>query len=187
MKPIYLIALSMFCLSLMSCSQKASQSSERAPATQSGTEKKPEVEAPKKEPAATQGVHFVNLKDGAQVGTIVNLSFGVKGKTVRPAGEDPEDKTSGHHHVIIDGAAMAAGTVIPMNETHKHYGKGQTETKIELTPGPHTLTLQFADGAHRSYGPEWSQTIKVIAAVASPAAKAPQKEEPKAAVPAEKK
>ncbi|MEU2427515.1 DUF4399 domain-containing protein [Streptomyces sp. NPDC007851] len=29
--------------------------------------------------------------------------------------------------------------------------------------GRHTLTLQFADGAHRSYGPEVSHTITVNA------------------------
>jgi hypothetical protein len=25
----------------------------------------------------------------------------------------------------------------------------------------HTLTLQFADGAHRSYGPKWAATLTV--------------------------
>jgi hypothetical protein len=32
---------------------------------------------------------------------------------------------------------------------------------MELAPGEHTLTLQFADGAHMSYGPTLASTIKV--------------------------
>ena len=182
MKPISLISLSLLCLSLLACSEKAPKPAQEAPPTQPAAKEKPVAKAPEQKPAAEQGDHFVQLKDGAQVGTSVQVSFAVKGKTVRPAGEDPLDKTSGHHHVIIDGAAMAEGAVIPMNASHKHYGKGQTEATLELTPGPHTLTLQFADGAHRSYGPQWSQTIKVIAAAAQPA----QGEE-KADAPAEKK
>ena len=58
---------------------------------------------------------------------------------------------------------MPKGTVVPADKTHIHFGKGQTETRILLDEGPHTLTLQFADGAHRSFGPEFSQTIKVTA------------------------
>ena len=189
MKPMYLISLSMLCLGLVACSaDNAPKPEEKAPATQPAPEKKPEAKAAAPKPVAGEGVHFVHLKDGAQVATSVKLAFAVKGKTVRPAGEAPEETTSGHHHVIIDGAAMPAGTIIPMDDTHKHYGKGQTEAKIELAPGPHTLTLQFADGAHRSYGPAWSQTIKVVAADAKPAAEeAPKVAAPKAAAPAEKK
>ncbi|MBP6707250.1 MAG: DUF4399 domain-containing protein, partial [Achromobacter sp.] len=37
----------------------------------------------------------------------------------------------------------------------------QTETELKLAPGKHTLTMQFADGAHRSYGPDLSSTISV--------------------------
>ncbi len=56
---------------------------------------------------------------------------------------------------------MPAGEVIPADDKHLHFGKGQSEAEVKLTPGPHTLTLQFADGAHRSYGPELSKTIKI--------------------------
>jgi hypothetical protein len=62
---------------------------------------------------------------------------------------------------VIDGAAVPVGTVVPADEKHIHYGKGQTETQLTLPAGPHTLTLQFADGSHKSYGPEWSTTINV--------------------------
>jgi hypothetical protein len=78
---------------------------------------------------------------------------------VAPAGTMTEG--TGHHHLIIDGAAVPKGTVVPADDTHIHYGKGQTEADVKLPPGDHTLTMQFADGAHRSYGPEMSSTIKV--------------------------
>ncbi|WP_176115977.1 DUF4399 domain-containing protein, partial [Burkholderia cepacia] len=53
------------------------------------------------------------------------------------------------------------GEVIPASEHSLHFGKAQTETDIQLPPGKHTLTLQFGDGMHRSYGPAMSQTITV--------------------------
>ena len=40
-------------------------------------------------------------------------------------------------------------------------GKGQTEIEVTLPPGTYKLTAQFANGAHLSYGPAMSQTIKV--------------------------
>jgi hypothetical protein len=56
---------------------------------------------------------------------------------------------------------MAPGTVIPVDNTHLHFGKGQTEAVLTLSPGNHLLTLQFADGAHRSYGSPLSRSISV--------------------------
>ena len=63
--------------------------------------------------------------------------------------------------MIVDGAPTPAGQVIPADETHLHFGKGQSETEVKLKPGPHTLTLQFADGIHRSYGSQLATTINV--------------------------
>lgn len=106
-------------------------------------------------------VSFENLKDGHELTSPVSVKMKVTGKGVRVAGEAADDTKTGHHHLIIDGAAIPAGVPVPTDEKHLHFGKGQTETSVELTPGEHTLTLQFADGAHRSYGPEWSSTIKI--------------------------
>ncbi len=106
-----------------------------------------------------EGVDFGNLKDGDTVGTTFKVTFEVYGKTIRPAGT--EEEGTGHHHIIIDDTFVAAGTVVPADDTHIHFGKGQTETELTLTPGKHTLTLQFADYAHRSFGGKWSKTITV--------------------------
>ncbi|QDQ26798.1 DUF4399 domain-containing protein [Chitinimonas arctica] len=112
---------------------------------------------------APAGAHvsFVGLKDGAVVPATVTVKFGIKGMKVRPAGEDPYDRASGHHHLVIDAPPVPQGQVVPTDEKHMHFGKGQTEATITLTPGPHTLTLQFADGAHSSYGPALAATVHV--------------------------
>ena len=55
--------------------------------------------------------------------------------------EAMEDKSKGHHHVVIDGKAIPAGTVVPKDEKNIHYGDGSTTTMLKLSPGKHTLTL----------------------------------------------
>jgi hypothetical protein len=91
----------------------------------------------------------------------IKIGFGLEGMTISPAGQNLGDKTKGHHHLIIDGKSIPSGQIVPMNATHKHFGKGQTNTELKLAPGKHTLTLQFADSIHMSYGPEMSTTIEI--------------------------
>ena len=105
------------------------------------------------------GVYFENLEDGQEVGTSVLVKMGVSGMEIKPAGEIV--KGTGHHHIIIDGGPIKTGEVVPADKTHIHFGKGQTETTLELEPGQYTLTLQFANGVHQSYGPDWSKTITI--------------------------
>lgn len=107
----------------------------------------------------SEGVYFENLEDGQEVGTSVLVKMGVSGMEIEPAGE--VNKGKGHHHIIIDDNWVKTGEVVPADKTHIHFGKGQTETTLELTPGEHTLTLQFANGLHQSYGEAWSKTITV--------------------------
>ncbi|HEV8511739.1 MAG TPA: DUF4399 domain-containing protein [Cyclobacteriaceae bacterium] len=108
---------------------------------------------------AETGVYFVNLKDGDKLKSPVIIQMGVHGMTVEPAGNVEEGK--GHHHIIIDGTFIEKGQVVPMDKTHLHFGKGQTTDTLKLSPGEHTLTLQFANGVHDSYGEEWSKTITI--------------------------
>lgn len=104
-------------------------------------------------------VYFTSPANGDKVKSPVKVQMGIEGMSVKAAGEITEG--TGHHHLIIDGQAIPKDTVVPKDDTHMHFGKGQTETEVELKPGKHTLTLQFADGAHRSYGPEMSTTIDI--------------------------
>lgn len=105
------------------------------------------------------GVDFIQPKNGDTVPQTFVVKFAVKGMKVAPAGEMTAD--TGHHHLLIDVPDVAEGEVIAMDEGHRHFGKGQTETEITLKPGRHRLTMQFADGAHRSYGPKFRKTIEV--------------------------
>ncbi|KFL49505.1 DUF4399 domain-containing protein [Burkholderia pyrrocinia] len=104
-------------------------------------------------------VFFVEPQDGATVSSPVHVKFGLQGMELKPAGDMTPN--TGHHHLLIDGKSVPKGDVIPASDHSLHFGKGQTETDVKLPPGPHTLTLQLGDGAHRSYGPEMSSTITV--------------------------
>ncbi|MCA1764605.1 MAG: DUF4399 domain-containing protein [Cryomorphaceae bacterium] len=104
-------------------------------------------------------VMFANLEDSAEVTSPFYVEFGVEGMEVEPAG--PINEGFGHHHIIIDGEFTPFAEAVPANETHIHYGGGQTGDTLTLDPGMHTLTLQFADGLHRSYGEQMSATISV--------------------------
>ena len=105
-------------------------------------------------------VFFVNLKDGQEVTSPFKVDMGVKGIAIQPAGEI--NQGFGHHHLLIDiGDSIPMGTVIPTDAQHMHFGKGQTTTEVTLSPGKHVLTLQFADGMHRSYGSKLAATIHI--------------------------
>ncbi len=106
-----------------------------------------------------KGVSFAEPKDGATVPGEFKVVMMVNGMTVKPAGEIVEG--TGHHHLLIDTTPIAAGEMIPATEKHVHFGKGQMETTVKLAPGKHTLSLQFANGVHQSYGPAMSTTIVV--------------------------
>lgn len=121
--------------------------------------------APAAEPGAaetTRRVYFVSPKDGETVTSPVKIVMGLEGMEVRPAGQLVEN--TGHHHVIIGPAGIPEGQVVPADEKHIHFGAGQTEAEVELPPGQHQLTLQFADGMHVSYGDGMSTTITITVA-----------------------
>ena len=109
------------------------------------------------EPA--QSVSLIEPVNGATVSSPFKLRFGVKGMVVAPAGDIVPN--SGHHHLVINGEAVPAGQSVPFTERSLHFGKGQTETEISLPAGTYTLTAQFANGAHQSYGKPMSQTISI--------------------------
>ena len=111
--------------------------------------------------AKTEKVFFVYPKDGAVVGTKFTAKFGLDGLAVKPAGEDMDNKKAGHFHILVNKEFIPEDQVIPADENHIHYGKGQTEAELKLTPGKYKLTLQFADGAHRSSGKKLSETISI--------------------------
>ena len=107
---------------------------------------------------AADKVYFVEPKDGATVASPVKVKFGVDGMAVKPAGD--MSAGSGHHHLIVDGK--------PVPRARSCRRTTRTSTLARARPKPSsssrrasTLTMQFADGAHRSYGPDLSSTISV--------------------------
>ena len=106
-------------------------------------------------------VMIVEPKDGATVSQDVTVKFGAEGIKVVPTTDTTAG--TGHHHLLIDEKELPPGNApIPNDATHKHYGKGQTEDTIRLTPGDHTLQLDFADAAHMQFDPPLvSKKIKV--------------------------
>ncbi|MBJ7313876.1 DUF4399 domain-containing protein [Rugamonas sp. CCM 8940] len=109
--------------------------------------------------ALAQSVSFVEPIDGATVSSPFKVKFAVSGMDVKPAGD--MSANTGHHHLLINADPIKAGESVPFDETHLHFGKGQTEAEVKLPPGTYTLTMQFANGAHQSYGPGLSKGIKV--------------------------
>lgn len=109
--------------------------------------------------AAAQSVDFTAPKNGAVVSSPFKVKFAVTGMEVKPAGD--MSSNTGHHHLIINGDSLKVGESIPFDEKHLHFGKGQTETDVTLPPGTYKLTMQFANGAHQSYGPGLSKSITV--------------------------
>ncbi|PHV07052.1 rod shape-determining protein RodA [Janthinobacterium sp. BJB412] len=109
--------------------------------------------------ALAQTVSFAEPVDGATVSSPFKVKFAVSGMDVKPAGD--MGANTGHHHLLINADPIKAGEVVPTDATHLHFGKGQTEAEVKLIPGKYTLTMQFADGAHQSYGPGLSKSIKI--------------------------
>ena len=105
-------------------------------------------------------VSFQNLNDGDTVNSTFTVEMGINGMEVEPAGKFK--KGFGHHHIIVNCRHINEETTIPADDKHIHYGAGQTETELELEAGDYCLTLQFADGVHKSYGEELSKTINIV-------------------------
>lgn len=92
--------------------------------------------------------------DGATVTSPVTVEFGLEGMDVVPAGTKQEH--AGHHHLLIDldkDAMPAMDFPLPANDNVVHFGKGQTETELELEPGTHTLQLLLGDHMHVPHEP----------------------------------
>jgi len=111
---------------------------------------------------AQSKVSFKKPKAGDIVTSPFKVEFEVTGMTVEKAGAIKPN--SGHHHIIIDGKPVPKGEVIGQDANTIHFGDGQTSASVSLPSGEHMLTLQFGDGAHTSYGPEYATTIMISVA-----------------------
>ena len=106
-----------------------------------------------------KAVSFLEPSDGAQVTSPFAVKMGAEGVGVEPAGDVRDGY--GHHHIVVDADLPALDEPIPSDEQHRHFGKAQTETTLDLPLGEHTLRLLFADGHHTPHGPAVTDTIKI--------------------------
>jgi len=100
---------------------------------------------------ANASVYIISPADGAVVSNPVKVVFGLANMGVAPAGIEREN--TGHHHLIIDSPLPEPGKPIPADDKHKHFGGGQTETELTLTPGKHSLQLLLGDQLHMPHQP----------------------------------
>lgn len=107
-------------------------------------------------------VYFIQPLDGQTVSNDVKIVFGLKNMGVAPAGTDK--KNTGHHHLLIDTDTMPDLTKpLPATDKIKHFGGGQTETAVTLSPGKHTLQLLLGNYAHIPHNkPVLSKKITII-------------------------
>jgi hypothetical protein len=129
------ICLSVFTLLLISVIPASTQQSP-----------KPRTPAP-----ADARVFFIDLKDGDTLPARARIRFGVVNMEIAPAGDARAN--SGHHHLLVDAALPPLDAPIPSDFNHLHFGKGQTEADLELSPGPHSLQLLLGDHEHVPHDP----------------------------------
>lgn len=96
-------------------------------------------------------LYIISPANGETVSSPVTVRFGLSGMGVAPAGVALPN--TGHHHLIVDSPLPALDGPQPKDDKHIHFGGGQTETKLTLAPGKHTLQLVLADKDHVPHDP----------------------------------
>lgn len=92
-------------------------------------------------------VYFISPTDGQTTAQTLTVKFGLSGMGVSPAGI--EKANTGHHHLLIDTEKLPdMHSPLPATDKIKHFGGGQTETQITLSPGEHTLQLVLGNHLH---------------------------------------
>ena len=106
-------------------------------------------------------VYIISPKDGDTVTSPFRVQFGLSGMGVAPAGIDTPN--TGHHHLLIDvEESLDPNEPIPQDKKHLHFGAGQTEALIELSPGKHTLELVLGDWSHHLFHPPLTSDVITV-------------------------
>ena len=128
-------------------------------------------EKPRSVAAPAAKVFFIDLQDGATIPARARIRFGVENIQISPAGT--KIANGGHHHLLVDTELPPLDREIPSDFNHIHFGRGQTETELNLPPGEHTLQLLMADHDHVPHDPPvMSPRIRVRVAAATQGAPA---------------
>ena len=116
-----------------------------------------------KTPAAKDAyLYIIWPLDGTQVKGAFWCRFGLRNMGVTHAGDATANM--GHHHLFIDVTdPLDPNEPIPSDKKHLHFGAGQTEARLDLPPGPHTLQLVLGDAEHIPFDPPLvSKKIRIV-------------------------
>jgi hypothetical protein len=115
-------------------------------------------------------VYFIYPSNGERIYPNSTIRFGLRNMGVAPAGVAKPN--TGHHHLMINVETPPLDRPLPSDLNHIHFGNGQTEKKITLSPGEHTLQLILADDHHLPHDPPViSERIKVTVKAVRPVRK----------------
>ena len=101
--------------------------------------------------------YVIHPKNGDVVSSPFKVIFGLKNFGVVPAGIDLE--FAGHHHLFVNSPGIDYSKPIPADKNHLHFGKGQTETILDLKPGEYKLQLVLGNYLHIPFNPSIESKI----------------------------
>jgi hypothetical protein len=102
-------------------------------------------------PADAQ-LYIIHPQDGQRIRGAFPVRFGLRNMGVTHAGDTTANM--GHHHLLVDvDEVIVPNEPIATDRQHLHFGAGQTETRLELKPGRHTLQLVLGDAEHKPFQP----------------------------------
>jgi Domain of unknown function (DUF4399) len=97
-------------------------------------------------------LYIIYPRDGQRIRGAFPVRFGLRNMGVTHAGDATPNM--GHHHLLVDVDEPIDPTEpLPTDRQHLHFGAGQTETRLDLKPGRHTLQLVLGDAEHRPFKP----------------------------------
>jgi hypothetical protein len=97
-------------------------------------------------------LYIIWPNDGARIKGAFWVRFGLRNMGVTRAGDTTANV--GHHHLLVNvDKPFDPNEPLPSDKNHLHYGGGQTEARLELPPGKHTLQLVLGDAEHRPFKP----------------------------------
>ena len=97
-------------------------------------------------------LYIIWPNDGEAIRGAFWCRFGLRNMGIARAGDRTPD--AGHHHLFVDvDDPIRAGAVIPADKKHIHFGAGQSEARVDLPPGRHTLQLVLGDADHKVFDP----------------------------------
>ena len=105
-------------------------------------------------------VYFLWPSDGQTIKGGFWVRMGLSGAGIAPAGV--QKANTGHHHLLVDADLPPLDQPILSDKNHLHFGLGQTEARLDLPPGKHTLQLLLGDENHIPHQPPlYSKRITV--------------------------